>query len=45
MNWWLLGVGGTLVFAATIFTALVYWSNWDLVTGKDTKRKTKAKKH
>ncbi|WP_386693964.1 hypothetical protein [Lonepinella sp. MS14435] len=30
MNWWLIGVGGTLALMSCIFTGLVIWANWSL---------------
>ncbi|MFZ7240877.1 hypothetical protein ACLSYN_07390 [Avibacterium avium] len=43
MNWWLLGVSSVLVLAAGTFTGLVYWANWDLISGKNTKADKRAK--
>lgn len=43
MNWWLLSVSSVLVLAAGTFTALVYWANWDLISGKNTKANKRAK--
>uniref|UniRef100_Q0I5S6 Uncharacterized protein n=1 Tax=Histophilus somni (strain 129Pt) TaxID=205914 RepID=Q0I5S6_HISS1 len=45
MNWWLLGVSSVLVLAAGTFTALVYWANWDLISGKNVKADKQAKPH
>ncbi|WP_439293954.1 hypothetical protein [Lonepinella sp. BR2882] len=43
MNWWLIGVGGTLALMSCIFTGLVIWANWDLLFGHKTAPKNSSR--